>query len=116
MEKERKHTLPFLDVLIDNKQEIVIAKVFCKTTFTDLFANFFSFTSFSYKEGLVITLINHAFKINSTGSGFHEEILSKNWYPHSVLDNIIKSKVSRLVCNEQSNANDERNIFYVKLP
>ena len=44
MEKEHKHILPFLDVLIDNEQEIVITKVFSKTTFTGLFTNFFSFT------------------------------------------------------------------------
>mgnify|MGYP001793314890 CR=1 FL=1 len=52
MEKYHEHTLPFLDVLIDNKQDSVI-------TFTGLFTNFFSFTS-SYKVGLITTL-NRAF-------------------------------------------------------
>ena len=74
IEKEHEHTLSFLDVLIDNKQEIIITKVFRKNTFTGLFTNFFSFTSFSYK-GLVLTLINRAFKINSTWAGFHEELV-----------------------------------------
>ena len=40
----------------------------------------------------------------------------KNSYPRRVLDNIIKSKVNKLVCNEESNAKVERNTFYVKLP
>ena len=70
----------------------------------------------------MLTLINRAFKINSTWAGFHEElvklkeIMLKNSYPGRVLDNIIKSKVNKLVCNEESNAKDERNTFYVKLP
>ena len=68
----------------------------------------------------MLTLINRAFKINSTWAGFHEElaklkeIMLKNSYPRRVLDSI--SKVNNLVCNEDNNAKDERNTFYVKLP
>ncbi|CAH3136653.1 unnamed protein product, partial [Pocillopora meandrina] len=33
-----------------------------------------NFTSYSYKVGLIKTLVNRAYKINSTWLGFHEDI------------------------------------------
>ena len=71
MEKESENRLPFLDVLIDNKQVPVLITVFRKSTFTGLLLNFTSFTSYSYKLGLIRTLIDRAY--NSTWLGFHQE-------------------------------------------
>ena len=59
MEKEFKNRLPFLDVLIDNNQVPVLTTVFRKSTFTSLLMNFTSFTSYSYKLGLIRILIQH---------------------------------------------------------
>ena len=73
MEKESENRLPFLDVLIDNNQVPVLTTVFRKPTFTGLLLNFTSFTSYSYKLGLIRTLIDRAYKINSTWLGFHQE-------------------------------------------
>ena len=53
MEKESENRLPFLDVLIDNNQVPVLTTVFRKSTFTGLLMNFTSFTSYSYKLGLL---------------------------------------------------------------
>ena len=50
MVKQVNHNLPFFDVLI----------------------NYFSFTSYSYKMGLIKTLVDRAYKINNTWLGFHE--------------------------------------------
>ena len=73
MEKESENMLPFLDVLIDNNQVPVLTTVFRKSTFTGLLMNFTSFTSYPYKLGLIRTLIDRAYKINSTWLGFHQE-------------------------------------------
>ena len=66
MEKESENRLPFLDILIDNNQVPVLITVFRKSTFTGLLMNFTSFTSYLYKLGLIRTLIDRAYKINST--------------------------------------------------
>ena len=87
MEKESENRLPFLAVLIDNNQVPVLTTVFRKSTFPGLLMNFTSFTSYSYKLGLIRTLIDRAYKINSTWLGFHQEttkirdFLFKNSYP-----------------------------------
>lgn len=100
----------------------VITKVFRKTTFTGLFTNFFSFTSYSYKTGLIATLVHRAYMINNTWSGFHEElaklkgILLKNSYPTTLIDNIIKNTINKFFDNPSDNTKVNDNIFYVKLP
>ena len=64
-------------------------------TFTGLFTVFNHFTPFPYKPGLVIGLIDRAFKINNTSLGFHvdfgniKDILQKD--PHYVIYNIVKT-------------------------
>ena len=75
MEKEAHHELPFLDVLVDNTDPIsFLTRVYRKKTFTGLLTNYFSFTSYSYKAGLISTLIDRAYKINNTWLGLHEDI------------------------------------------
>ena len=68
MDTESNRCLPFLDVQIDNNSQSVITKVYRKSIFTGLLTNFYSFTFFSYKLGLVFvrTRIDRAFKINNT--------------------------------------------------
>ena len=54
--------------------------------FTGLQTNYFSFTSYSYKVGLIKTLVDRAYKINNTWLGFYEDIsklaniLNKNFF------------------------------------
>ena len=59
--------LPFLDVLVDdNDPNSSLTSVYRKKTFTGLLTNHFSFTSYSYKVGLIKTLVDKAYKINDT--------------------------------------------------
>ena len=75
MEKEIDKKIPFLDVLIDISQpQSPITRVYRKKTFTGLLTNYFSFTPFSYKLGLIRTLVDRTYKINNTWVGFHEDI------------------------------------------
>ena len=61
MEKEAQHKLPFLDVLVDNNDPNSLpTRVYRKKTFTGLLTNYFSFTSYSYKVGLIRTLVDRA--------------------------------------------------------
>ena len=88
MEKEAQHKLPFFDVLVDNNDpNSLLTRVYRKKTFTGLLTNYFSFTSYSYKVGLIRTLVDRAYKINNTWLGLHKDftklmdILKKNLFP-----------------------------------
>ena len=75
MEKRVNHKSPFLDVLIDNHDpNFSLTRVYRKKTITGLLTNYFSLTSYSYKVGLIKTLVDRAYKINNTWLGFHEDI------------------------------------------
>ena len=75
MEKEAHHKLPFLDVLVDNTDPIsFVTRVYRKKTFTGLLTNYFSFTSYSYKVGLIRALVDRAYKINNNWLGQHKDI------------------------------------------
>ena len=77
METEEKGQLPFLDVLSVSKQSAsdhqgsFITSVYRKKTYTGLLTNYFSFTPFKYKSGLIKALIDRAYKINNISQGFH---------------------------------------------
>ena len=93
MEQEAHHKLPFLHVLIDNNEpNSFLTRVYCKTTFTGLLTNYFSFTLYSYKVGLIRTLDIRAYKINNTWLGPHEditkfmEIPKKNLFPAHLIE------------------------------
>ena len=119
MEKESENRLPFLDVLIDNNQVPVLTTVFRKSTFTGLLMNFTSFTSSSYKLGLIRTLIDRAYKINSTWLGFHQEttkikaFLLKNSYPAHIIDKAINSTINKFFQFNRQNGNNSPISIYV---
>jgi len=123
MEKESDHKLDFLDVHIDNSFTSPNVCVHRKKTFTDLLLNFFSFTSFSYKMGLVKTLVDRTYKINNIWKGFHEDIntlidiLKRNCFP----SHMIEGAVNNYLTNKQnqvgsSNEPTDTPTFYFKLP
>ena len=65
--------LPFLDVLVENKNTFTTS-VYHKPTFTGLLTNFRSFIPLGYKIRLIKTLLDRIYKINNTGKGFHENV------------------------------------------
>ena len=99
--------IPFLDVFINNDIDFLVTSVYRKKTFTGLLINYFSFTSRSYKLGLIRTLVDRAYKINNTWLGFHEDItkltkiLQKNLFPVHLVENTINHylTLTRQDCN-----------------
>ena len=72
MEKEENQQLPFLDVLIYNSLPdflVRVTSVFRKKTYTGLLI-----LIFSVSKSLIRTLVDRAFKIDNTWSGFHIDI------------------------------------------
>ena len=98
IEKQINHSIAFLDVFIpgiDNQN--LTLQPYHKSTYTALFLNFRSFTSFSCKISLIKCLIDRSFKICNNWNSFHNDIeniksnLIKSAYPSFLIDKIIKN-------------------------
>ena len=124
VEKEAHHKLPFLDVLVDNNDPLsFLTRVYRKKTFTGLLTNYFSFTSYSYKVGLIRTLTDRAYKINNTWLGLHEditklmEILKKNLFPAHLIERVVNRYITGTLSNHCPQGSLPTSpIFYFKLP
>ena len=68
-EKQIEGKLPFLDILINNNKNLQTS-VFHKNMYTGLLLNYFSFVPNSYKYGLIKTLFDCIYRINSTWTSF----------------------------------------------
>ena len=68
IEKEHMKQLPFLDVLNTHSDRLTTS-VYRKSTFTGLLQNYNSFVPFTYKKGLIKTLIDRTFCLNNTWVG-----------------------------------------------
>ena len=74
------------------------------------------------KLGLIRTLIDRAYKINSTWLGFHHEttkirdFLLKNYYPAHIIDKAINSTINRFFQFNRQNGNNSPECSYVNLP
>ena len=96
IEKQINHSIAFLDVFISgvNNQNLIL-QTYHRVTYTGLFLNFKSFTSFSHKISLVKFWIDRSFKICNNWNSFHNDIetiisnLIKNAYPPFLIDKVI---------------------------
>ena len=121
IEAETDHKLAFLEVYFDNTGQALITRVFRKKAFIGLFTSFVSFTSLTYKIGLVQTLVDRTL---NTWKVFNEDvkaltiILKKNLYPSRLIERIINRSVTKHVISnsERSNVEQTPNTFCFKLP
>ena len=94
--KQIENKLPFLHILISNNENL-------QTSFCRFFFNYFSFVPDSYKYGLIKTLIDRMYRINSTWESFDidlknlKQVLLKNQYPLTMIDNVIKKYLQNAV-------------------
>ena len=98
LEKETNKILAFLDLCITNSDRSCLkTSTYRKKTFTGLLTNFFSFISFSYKVGLIRTLVDRAYKINNSLFSFNNEIkklthiFKKHQYPEYLINRVVKA-------------------------
>ena len=122
METEVNQVVHFLDVLIDNRSNILNTTTYHKSTYSGLLLNFDSFTSRFYKISLLKCLIDRAYKINNTWASFHNDVtkiketLKRNSFPPFLIDKITKSYLNKVHSNsDQSNPESDKTRFY-KLP
>ena len=72
--KQTGFYLFLISVLILTIHLVLKLSVYRKKTFTGLLTNFFSFISFSYKVGLIRTLVDRAYKINNSLLSFNNDV------------------------------------------
>ena len=123
MEKESNKMLAFLDVCISNKDPCnLLTSVYRKITFTGLLTNFYSFTSYSYKIGLIHTLVDRAYKINNTLAKFNDDvkklfdIFKKNPYPEGLISRVVHSYLDNVHSSNNSKSATDTSTIYFKLP
>jgi len=114
--------------VIDNRRETVITRLYRKKTFTGLLTTSFSFTSHSYKLGLIKTLVHRVLRLNNTWEGFHQDLLQlktillRNMYPEHLNDKVISHVLDKYIAPNSNSANshnsNDHNVesFYFKLP
>ena len=123
-EKQNGGKLAFLDILISYKSDNFCTSVFRKKTSIGLYTNFTSFTPFSYKIGLIKTLLHHAFEISSSWNFFDQEkqkiknLLMKNFYPSYLINREIKIFLENKFSAKENTNIDHKNksVSYYKLP
>ena len=88
-----------------------------------LYTNYLSFAPFSYKIGLVKTLLHWAFVISSNWSIFHlelsktKEMLQKNLYPSNFIDQQIKQYLhAQCTDKKHKESCSSTDVSYYKLP
>ena len=122
METEISKVIPFLDVLIDNRNNILNTTTYHKWTHSGLLLYFDSFTSHFYKINLIKCLIDRTHKINNRWASFHHDVteiketLKRNSFAPILIDRITKSYLNKVHSNsDQSNPESDKTRFY-KLP
>ena len=123
-EKQNAGKLAFFDIVISNESDNYCTSVCCKKTSIGLYTNFTSFTPFSYKIGLIKTLLHRAFEISSSWNFFDQEkrkiknLLMKNLYPSHLIDKEIKTFLeNKLTTKENTNIDhNNKSVSYYKLP
>ena len=122
--KQKDDKLAFLDVLISKTDQNFCTSVYCKmTTSIGLYTNFVSFTLYSYKIGLIKTLIHRTYEISSSWTSFNEEIsnvkhlLMKNMYPSYLIDKLVERFLhKRFSTNNYNAVKESKTTLYHKLP
>ena len=96
IEEETNGRLPFLDITVSKLQSGSFhTTTYRKPTNTGLLTNFFSFCSYTYKTGLIKTLVDRAYKINSdpcsreTDLKIISSVLQKNEFPVKILKKVM---------------------------
>ena len=118
IETKVKKVIPFLDVLIDNRNNILNTTTYLKSTYSGLLLNFDSFTSRFYKISLIKRLIDCAYKINKTWASFDndgtkiKETLKRSSFPQFVINRITKFYLNKVHSNsDQSNSESDKARF-----
>ena len=102
IETGQNNKISFLDVNVICEQSKFITSIYRKPTFSGVCTHFDSFVPDTYKIGMIYTLVNRCFRICSSWSMFHQqlillrEIFQKNGYPENFIYRCFKLFLNRI--------------------
>ena len=108
--------LPFLDMILHNNEGRLMSSWYRKPTDTGLTLNFHSLAPLKYTKSVVIRFVHRIYRSCSSWSSFHDglnearDILSRNQYPPSFVESIIKTTLYKVLgANENDDENKDEN-------
>ena len=126
IEQEKNEEFSFLDIEVSPEKREFVTTVYRKPTFSGVYTHFESFLPTIYKFGMVYTLAYRCFKICSDWTKFHDElsflkqVLLKNIYSLSFIDNCFKTFVDKLFIKRPElivlKLTVEKKILFLSLP
>ena len=96
IETEQKNKISFSDVNLIREHCEFITSLYRKPTFSGVYTHFDIFLPDTYKIGMIYTLANRCFRICSSWSMFHQQLIllrgifKKNGYPENFIDRCFK--------------------------
>ena len=119
IEMEENNRLPFLDVLVEKKDDYFTTSIFRKKTFTGLYQRWDAFSPEQVKINLIHMLVHRAVSICTKSMleeelGKIREILLNNGYPSDIVDKNIRLKLSKY--GEAQQFTPKKCPVYLKLP
>ena len=112
-EVENHGRLPFLDMSICNNNGILSSCWYRKPTDTGLTMNFHALAPLKYKRSVVTSFIHRIYRACSSWTHFHIgvteaiEILTRNQYPMSFIEPIVRSTLDSLLGGSEGLSDDE---------
>ena len=126
VENENNNKLSFLDIninkIVRNNSFHFSLNIFRKGTYTGLGLNFHSYCYFNFKLNNIRTLVNRAYRLCSSWSTFHDEMVfllkyfKDNGYPENVVFRILKKFLDRQISQKPAVVTVNKLVMYVKLP
>ena len=122
LEQEINGKLPFLDLLIERKNDHYETEIYRKKTDTGLYTSINSFCEFKYKRNMIKGLLYRSWSLSSTFSKSIKSIdtlsklLNNNGYSKSIIDRLTRETVDKIIekekiNNEQINSLNIENCF-----
>ena len=107
METEYNGMLPFLGIQLLNRSHQIETRVYVKLTNSSPLLHYQSHVENRYKQGLLRTMLDRAYRLASCWSHFSDECdwlktaFSRLKYPKHLVNSTIKSFVDSKVCDQQ---------------
>ena len=107
METEYNGMLPFLGIQLLNRSHQIETRVYVKLTNSSPLLHYQSHVENRYKQGLLRTMLDRAYRLSSCWSHFSDECdwlktaFSRLKYPKHLVNSTIKSFVDSKVCDQQ---------------
>ena len=120
-ELEINSKLAFLDTLVTRQEELLTTSIYTKDTNNGDCINYLSLCPERYKTGVIKTLLHRGYKICSSWTSFHVEVvrikqlLTNNSFPMAIIDKEVKKFLDKQLSNVAANENTQSNIdFYYR--